>query len=87
MSNLVVLLNCGAGISGLFGAGLWFWASRAPVAAVGGGHFPITDSEGFTPRTREMARKNMWAALMTGLSVLLSSVAQLLSTWMPTCAS
>jgi hypothetical protein len=34
MSNFVVILNICAAISGLFGACLWFWASRAPVAAV-----------------------------------------------------
>jgi hypothetical protein len=74
------LLQVAAGITGIVAAVLWFLASRvqpAPPVGTGYGVVPSPDMP-FYQKWRRASNFNQWAAGATGLSVLLSSIGQLL---------
>lgn len=76
------LLKILSGLTGIAAAGLWFIASSeeiplAPGAAIGG----TLPTEPFNVALRHSAHLNQWAALVTGVSVILMALAELWSLW------
>jgi hypothetical protein len=74
------LLQFAAGITGIVAAVLWFLASRvqpAPAVSSGYGVIPSPDMP-FYQKWRRASNLNQWAAGVTGLSVLMTSISQLL---------
>jgi hypothetical protein len=79
---LHVLLPVAAGITGLVAAGLWFWATSVQPAPGPIGYVnPQTIQTvlaALFEKWRKASNLNKWAAGVTGLSVLLSSISQFL---------
>ena len=71
-------LDIASGIVGLAAAIAWFFSARILPAPSTGAYFDVVDSPDmpFHRAWRKAGRLNQWAAALTGLSVLLLSVAQ-----------
>jgi hypothetical protein len=71
-------LNIAAGVTGVFAALLWFLFARTLPAPAQGAYWDVTDNPNmpFHRKWRRSSALNAWAAFLTGVSILLTSIAQ-----------
>jgi hypothetical protein len=72
--------NIASGVFGVIAAVLWFFSGRILPAPAQGAYLDVVDNHNmpFHRNWRRASTLNQWAAFMTGISVLLMSIAQFL---------